>query len=107
MEVVHRFYPGRAVDGMTMDTDGNVYATAGRRDLKNTPGVYVFSPDNELLAMIETSDMPTNCTFGGPGLSTLYITATPEVDGDGGRARRGFLYRIPTTRTGRLWWPRG
>ena len=49
--------------------------------------------------------MPTNVVFGGPDLSTLFITAVPEVDVDGSVTQRGFLYSIPTTRRGRLWFP--
>ena len=28
MRVHHNFYPGRSADGMTVDTEGNIYAAA-------------------------------------------------------------------------------
>ena len=39
-------------------------------------GVYVFSPDSRLIDFIPIPrDEVTNCTFGGPDLRTLYVTA--------------------------------
>ncbi len=62
----------RGMDGMTMDEEGNIYATAGKGA---ESGVYVFSPEGKHLAFIPLPDMPTNCTFGGPGEENmLYIT---------------------------------
>jgi gluconolactonase len=70
--VLHDFGSGRGVDGMTIDTHGNIYATAGTRD---KAGVYIFAPDGEQLAMIPTPGDPTNCVFGGGDQrSTLYVT---------------------------------
>ncbi|MCM8539377.1 MAG: SMP-30/gluconolactonase/LRE family protein [Lentisphaeraceae bacterium] len=62
----------RGIDGMAMDDDGNIYATAGKGA---ESGIYVFSADGAHLAFIELPDIPTNCTFGGPGEENyLYIT---------------------------------
>jgi gluconolactonase len=70
--VLHDFGSGRGVDGMTIDTRGNVYATAGTGE---KAGVYVFDPDGKQLAMIPTPGDPTNCVFGGgENRSTLYVT---------------------------------
>jgi gluconolactonase len=70
--VLHDFGTGRGVDGMTIDTHGNIYATAGTRD---KAGVYVFDPDGKQLAVIPTPGDPTNCVFGGGDQrSTLYVT---------------------------------
>ena len=60
----------RGMDGMTLDSDGNIYATAGRGA---ESGIYVFSPEGKHLAFIELPDMPTNCIIA-PGTNTLYIT---------------------------------
>ncbi len=78
----------RGIDGMTLDAEGNIYATAGRGDLA---GIYVFGPRGEHLAFIGTPGDPTNCVFGGPAEpSTLYVTA----HGPPGEKRRWALYRI-------------
>ncbi len=72
-KVLHDFVTGRGIDGMTLDTEGNIYATAGTGD---KAGVYVFSPGGRQLAMIPTPGDPTNCVFGGGEDSgTLYITS--------------------------------
>jgi gluconolactonase len=70
--VLHDFGTGRGVDGMTIDSRGNVFATAGTRD---QAGVYVFDSEGNQLAMIPTPGDPTNCVFGGgENRSTLYVT---------------------------------
>lgn len=85
----------RGIDGMTLDTAGNIYATAGRGA---EGGVYVFNPRGEHLAFIATPGDPTNCVFGrGAEASTLYVTAggPPDV-----QQRRFGLYRIRLAATG-------
>lgn len=68
----------RGIDGMTMDRDGNIYATAGSHD---EAGVYVFSPQGEPLAFLSTPGDPTNCVFGsGEQAKTLYVTAAAPKD---------------------------
>jgi gluconolactonase len=83
MRVFHDFYPGRSADGITVDSQGNVYAAAGlhrRRGTQETldtkPGVHVFSPQGKLLRFIPIwEDTITNVAFGGKDLKTLYVTA--------------------------------
>ncbi len=83
MRVFHNFYPGRSADGMCMDTKGNLYAVAGLHQRRGThetldtkAGVHVFAPDGKLLKFISVpEDTVTNCTFGGPAMRTLYVTA--------------------------------
>jgi gluconolactonase len=71
--VLHDFGTGRGIDGMALDTTGNIYATAGSGE---KAGVYVFSPDGKPLALIPTPGDPTNCEFGGGAdSSTLYVTS--------------------------------
>jgi gluconolactonase len=56
-----------ACDGLTVDKQGNVFAT--------TPGgVTIFAPDGKRLGMLLTTKRTSNCTFGEDG-STLFITA--------------------------------
>ena len=83
MRVFHDFSPGRSGDGMTIDSEGNVWVAAGlnrRRGTSETldtrAGVYVFAPTGELLELIPIpEDTITNVAFGGDDLRTLYITA--------------------------------
>lgn len=58
--------PG-APDGMKVDKDGNIFASG-------PGGIYIFSPEGELLGRIETGQKTSNCAWGGDG-SVLYITA--------------------------------
>jgi len=66
--------PGRP-DGMSVDAGGNLYMTVDK-------GVLVLGPGGKALGTIETPERPSNCSFGGADLRTLYVTA-----------RKG-LYRI-------------
>ena len=85
-KVVVDFGDQTGVDGMTVDTQGRLYA-AVRSDKRH--GIYVFSPQGKELAYIKTPSLPTNCCFGrGAESKRLYVTAG------------GGLYRIRTTATG-------
>lgn len=83
MRVHYDFYPGRSADGMSIDVDGNLYAAAGMHRTRGTAetldtkcGVYVISPAGKLLKFIPVpEDYITNTAFGGPDMTTLYITA--------------------------------
>jgi gluconolactonase len=83
MRVHYNFYPGRSADGMSIDTQGNLYASAGLNQPRGTTetmdtkaGVYVISPKGTLLKFIPIpEDLITNNGFGGPDMKTLYITA--------------------------------
>ncbi len=83
MRVFHDFYPGRSGDGMTIDSEGNLYVAAGLHRRRGTSetldtkcGVHVFSPDGKRKQFIPIpEDTITNCAFGGPDLKTLYVTA--------------------------------
>src|SRR4029450_501359 len=59
MRVHYNFSPGRSADGMSIDTQGNLYASAGMNQLRGTAetldtktGVYVISPEGKLLKFI-------------------------------------------------------
>jgi len=84
-EVLHNFYPHRGIDGMCLDSEGNLIATAGW-ELSGPGGmIYIFAPNGRVL---ETHPLPcqrpTNCTFGGPDLNDLYVTS---IEGHLMRAR--------------------
>ena len=90
-EVLHDFGAHRGIDGMCLDEEGNIVATAGWRESGPGPMIYVFSPSGEVLETHPLNvDRPTNCAFGGEDLSTLYVT-TGE----------GHLLRAFTDRRGR------
>lgn len=75
-DVLHNFYPHRGVDGMCLDSDGNIVATAGSG--ASGPGgmIYVFAPNGRVLETHPLPcDSPTNCTFGGSELRDLYVTS--------------------------------
>jgi gluconolactonase len=59
-------------DGIRVDVAGRLFSTAG-------DGVWVVTADGILLGKILVPQTPANCTFGGPGRQTLYITARQSV----------------------------
>jgi gluconolactonase len=94
-EVLHDFSRHRGIDGMCLDTEGNIIATAGWHQSGPGPLIYVFSPSGRV---IETYPLPvnrpTNCTFGDADLRTLYVTTAT-----------GHLLRKRMDRQGRLLYP--
>ena len=94
-QVLHDFGDNRGIDGMVLDTEGNIVATAGWERGGPGPSIYVFAPDGEVIERHPVAaNRPTNCTFGGPDLTTLYVTSTD-----------GHLFRTETNRKGRLLYP--
>lgn len=94
-EVLNNFYPHRGIDGMRFDSDGNIVATAGWDQSGPGSMIYVFSPTGRVLETHPVpKDRPTNCAFGGPDLTTLYVTTGS-----------GFLLRAQTNRRGNLLYP--
>ncbi len=83
MRVHYNFSPGRSADGMSIDVEGNLYASAGLHRTRGTAetldtkcGVHVISPAGRLIEFIPIpEDTITNNAFGGPDMKTLYITA--------------------------------
>ena len=83
MRVHYSFSPGRSADGMSIDSAGNLWASAGLNALRGTAetldtktGVYVISPQGRLLRFIPIpEDTITNNAFGGEDMRTLYVTA--------------------------------
>jgi len=79
--VIHDFREGRGIDGMALDAQGRIWATAGTKD---KAGIYVFQTDAgrqkaELVEMIPTPEDPTNCTFGGKKRNVLFVTTTSSL----------------------------
>jgi gluconolactonase len=63
--------PGLA-DGFRLDTDGNVWTSAG-------DGVHCFSPNGDLLGKVKVPEVVSNVNFGGPKRNRLFITATTSL----------------------------
>ena len=85
--LVSFMFTERGIEGMCLDSDGNIVACAGWKKGGGGPVIYVISASG---AILEThpapADMPMRCAFGDAGLASLYVTA-----GDGG------LYRAKNT----------
>lgn len=85
----------RGIDGMCFDADGNIVATAGWEQGGPGPMIYIFTPTGRV---IETHSVPclrpTNCCFGGPDMTTLYVTST-----------QGHFFRAETDRVGWAMYP--
>lgn len=92
--------PHRGIEGMCLESNGNIVACAGWKRSGPGPMVYVFSP---LGAVLQTHplpfDLPAKCAFGGPELDSLYVTS---LEGELHRVRncgmRGHPARIPSGR---------
>ncbi len=94
--VLHNFYPHRGIDGMCLDTEGNIIATAGWEQSGPGAMIYVFAPNGRVLETHPLpANRPTNCTFGDADLRTLYVTT---ID--------GHLFRTHTERQGLLHYPK-
>lgn len=88
--VLHDFGEHRGIDGMRLDADGNIVATAGWEIGGPGPSIYVFAPSGQVLERHPVPcTRPTNCCFGGAELTTLYVTTI-----------EGFLFRCETGRKG-------
>lgn len=67
-----RLFCQQGSDGMTIDTEGNVYLTG--------KGVTVYNPRGEKIEHIDIPEPWTaNVCFAGPGRKTLFITASKSV----------------------------
>jgi gluconolactonase len=85
----------RGIDGMCLDAEGNIVATAGWEVAGSGPMIYVFSPTGRVLETHPVAaNRPTNCCFGGPDMTTLFVTST-----------EGHLFKAQTGRIGWAMYP--
>jgi gluconolactonase len=59
-------------DGFRVDTDGNVWTSAGA-------GINCYHPAGSLLGRIKFPQMVSNLVFGGPKRNRLFVTCTHEL----------------------------
>ncbi|GAB3009474.1 hypothetical protein GCM10017788_53570 [Amycolatopsis acidiphila] len=80
-------------DGLTVDESGDIWLAVW-----GSGQVWCIDPETgETTAVVRVpATCPTSCAFGGPNLSTLYIT-TADTDGTG-----GLLYAAPVPARGLL-----
>jgi gluconolactonase len=62
----------RPMDGMAVDARGNLWAAG-------PGGILIVSPEGKLLGALLTGRDTANCTFGGRGGRTLFITAADVI----------------------------
>jgi gluconolactonase len=72
---------GGVADGMKADADGNIYVTG-------PGGVWVLAPSGAHLGTLDVPEVVANLNWGGPGWSTLFLTASTS------------LYRVRTNAVG-------
>jgi gluconolactonase len=65
------FFAPSGSDGMTIDSQGNVYLTFGK--------VLIFNKNGEKTGEINLPESPSNVCFGGKDRQTLFITARTSV----------------------------
>lgn len=59
-------------DGLTVDAHGNLYVTSAL-------GLQVFNSEGKHLGTLKFPEQPSNATFGGPDLKTLFVTARKSL----------------------------
>lgn len=82
----------RGIEGMCLDSDGNIVAVGGWKRSGPGPLVHVFSPTGAILETHELpGDLPVRCAFGDAGLDALYVTtAEGMVYRAQGTGRQGY-----------------
>ncbi len=70
-----RLFAAHGYDGMTVDEHGNVYVTAG----EPRRGIVIYTPSGDVIGSIDVPEQPSNLCFGGPGHTTLFITAAKSL----------------------------
>lgn len=66
-----RLFAPEGSDGMTLDSEGNVYLTSN--------GVAVYNPAGQRIETIAVPEEPANVTFGAPSRKILFITARTSL----------------------------
>ena len=86
-EVLDRRGRSTSADGMTIDTQGNLYVATYF-------GLQIFDAKGEFVGIVNTPVFPVSCAFGGDDMKTLYLAAYDKI------------YRIRTNVTGLAYPPK-
>jgi gluconolactonase len=86
-EVLDRGGRTTSADGMTIDTQGNLYVATYL-------GLQIFNARGEFVGVVNSPVFPVSCCFGGDDMKTLYLAAYDKI------------YRIRTNVTGFAYPPR-
>jgi gluconolactonase len=70
--VLNRQGKSSSADGLKVDANGNVYVCT-------YAGLQIFNPKGKFVGIINLPTYPVNCAFGGPDLSTLFITSHNKI----------------------------
>lgn len=95
------FPTGNWGDGMTVDTDGNIYVGVGGPPGSN--GVHVYAPTGRRLAFLPTPETAVNLDFGrGADANLLYVVCARDPSGSASWTppSSNGLYRIRLQRRG-------
>jgi gluconolactonase len=76
-------------DGLTVDTNGNLYITR-----PSSNAIEVVTPNGASLGLIRFPEAPSNCAFGGADLKTLFVTARTSLY-TAGMAATGHRFGMP------------
>jgi gluconolactonase len=71
-EVLDRGGRTTSADGMTIDTQGNLYVATYL-------GLQIFNARGEFLGVVKTPVFPVSCCFGGEDMKTLFLTAFNKI----------------------------
>jgi gluconolactonase len=86
-EVLDRRGRSTSADGMTIDTQGNLY-------IATYIGLQIFNAKGEFIGIVNSPVFPVSCAFGGDDMKTLYLAAYDKI------------FRIRTNVTGFAYPPR-
>jgi gluconolactonase len=71
-EVLDRGGRTTSADGMTIDTQGNLYVATYL-------GLQIFNARGEFIGVVPTPVFPVSCCFGGDDMKTLFLTAFDKI----------------------------
>ena len=71
-EVLDRKGKTTSADGLTIDTEGNLYVAT-------IMGIQILNKNGEFVGIINFPVLPVSCCFGGDDMKTLYATCYDKV----------------------------
>ena len=76
VNVLHTFAAGeRGIEGMCLDSAGNIVACTGSKKSGAGPMITVFAATGGIIESVPApADLPMRCAFGDDGLGSLYVT---------------------------------